>query len=183
VLDPSFLQSVNVSILPNADATYDLGSSSYRWRYGYFANGIISNGIFKRYGTIPYDVMFVDSTNYEWYLRVTGSEAIEFDTYDKGAASRIWAIFSLWPDGSKIYWKGNVGNHILPSADNTYDLGSSSYRWANIYCVNLYASSLVQVGDLAFKNKWRFTEDDKHGLILISPEGKKYRLKLEEIAA
>jgi len=32
VLDPSFLQDVNVNILPRADNTYDLGSSSLRWR-------------------------------------------------------------------------------------------------------------------------------------------------------
>jgi len=32
VLDPSFLNAVNTSVQPVADNTYDLGSSSYRWR-------------------------------------------------------------------------------------------------------------------------------------------------------
>jgi hypothetical protein len=32
VLDPSFLNAVNTSIIPVADNTYDLGSSSYRWK-------------------------------------------------------------------------------------------------------------------------------------------------------
>jgi len=32
VLDPSFLQDVNVSILPRTDNAYDLGSSTLRWR-------------------------------------------------------------------------------------------------------------------------------------------------------
>ncbi len=35
VLDSGFLQSVNVSILPSADNTYDIGSSTYRWRRVY----------------------------------------------------------------------------------------------------------------------------------------------------
>ena len=32
MLDPSFLQDVNVSVLPRADNTYDIGSSTRRWR-------------------------------------------------------------------------------------------------------------------------------------------------------
>ena len=26
----------------------------------------------------------------------------------------------------------------LPDADNTYDLGNDSYRWRNVYAVNIY---------------------------------------------
>ena len=32
VLDPGFLQAVNVNMLPATDNTYDLGSGSLRWR-------------------------------------------------------------------------------------------------------------------------------------------------------
>jgi len=39
----------------------------------------------------------------------------------------------------------------------------------------------VTVSDLVMKNFWRFTEDIKFGVILKSPEGIKYRLKLERI--
>ncbi len=31
------------------------------------------------------------------------------------------------------------------------------------------------------KNGWRITEDEKHGVALLSPKGEKYRLKLEKI--
>ena len=37
MLDPSFLQDVNTSILPRADNAYDLGSSDKRWRDLYVA--------------------------------------------------------------------------------------------------------------------------------------------------
>ena len=49
---------------------------------------------------------------------------------------------------------------ILPQADNTYDLGSSSYRWANVYCVNLY------YGDAILQNGWKITEKDENGNII-----------------
>jgi hypothetical protein len=32
VLDPGFLQAVNVDVLPASDNAYDLGNSSLRWR-------------------------------------------------------------------------------------------------------------------------------------------------------
>ena len=104
--------------------------------------------------------------------------------------------FAIGDNGVKS-WKS-----IIPSSDNAYDLGSSSYRWANVYGVNVYASSVysgllrgtdvyasnvyasakVKVGDLEFENKWKFTEHPKYGIVLVSPKGKKYRLVLEEIA-
>jgi len=39
----------------------------------------------------------------------------------------------------------------------------------------------VNVGDLRFANGWVLTEDDKYGLIFITPSGKKYAIKLIEI--
>jgi len=30
--------------------------------------------------------------------------------------------------------------NILPASDNTYDLGSSSYRWRNVYVVTIYGA-------------------------------------------
>ena len=64
---------------------------------------------------------------------------------------------------------------VLPSADNTKDLGSSSQRWAEVHCVNLYS------GDIYLLNEWKITEDEKYGVVLVSPSGKRYRFKLEEI--
>jgi hypothetical protein len=39
----------------------------------------------------------------------------------------------------------------------------------------------VSVGDLKFKNGWRITEDERYGLVLISPSGRKFRLMLEVV--
>lgn len=96
--------------------------------------------------------------------------------------------YALWVNGYTVidaYRKlGNIAGvkqTLTPDADNTYDLGSDTLRWANIYAVNIYASTLVRVGDLVFSNSWRISEDERHGLVLISPDGRKYRFKLEEI--
>jgi hypothetical protein len=46
---------------------------------------------------------------------------------------------------------------------------------------NATVKGTLSVGDLEFKNGWRIAEDEAHGLILISPSGKKYRLMLEAV--
>jgi len=44
VLDPGFLQDVNVSILPRSDATYDLGSLTNKWKNLYLSGDVYVGG-------------------------------------------------------------------------------------------------------------------------------------------
>jgi hypothetical protein len=39
----------------------------------------------------------------------------------------------------------------------------------------------VSVGDLEFRNGWRIAEDERYGLVLISPSGRKFKFALEAI--
>ncbi|MBA7716149.1 hypothetical protein ES703_125214 [subsurface metagenome] len=36
--------------------------------------------------------------------------------------------------------------------------------------------AVVNVGDIGFKNGFRLTEDKKYGVVLVSPQGRKYRM-------
>jgi len=85
------------------------------------------------------------------------------------------------PGGSDALFPANF--HINPASDNTYDLGTTSLRWRNIRAVNIYASNIVQVGDLVFKNGWRISEHEEYGLVLVSPDGKMYKIQLEEVGS
>jgi len=217
VLDPSFLNAVNTSILPVGDNTYDLGSSSYRWRnlelagYGNMSSLRISGteviDSSRNLKNVYADASIITSGVFD-VARIPGLDAskIVSGVFDVARIpdiprSKIPDFFSapFWgnipdkpstfppsahasthkPGGSDALFPSDY--NILPSADNTYSLGSSSYRWANVYAVNAYISSLVQVGDLTFANGWRITEDPGHGLVIINNEGKKYKLVLEEV--
>jgi hypothetical protein len=103
VLDPSFLNAVNTSIIPVADNTYDLGSSSYRWRNIYLAGSLNLSGALN-----------VGS------LQIGGTTVIDSNRVLQNIAS--------------------VAQSLVPSADNSYDLGSSSYRWRNVYAVSVYGA-------------------------------------------
>ena len=93
----------------------------------------------------------------------------------------------------RVYYQGNVRSRVtfpiakeildtlyVPYTGAKYDLDLGGKNISNVG--SLSVSNQITVGDLTFKNGWRFTEDSKYGLILISPEGKKYKLKLEEVS-
>jgi hypothetical protein len=103
VLDPSFLNAVNADVLPASDNTYDLGSSTYRWRNLYLAGSLNLSGTLN-----------VGS------LQVGGTTVID--------SNRVLQNIS------------SVAQSLVPSADNSYDLGSSSYRWRSIYAVGVYGA-------------------------------------------
>jgi hypothetical protein len=46
---------------------------------------------------------------------------------------------------------------------------------------NAVVKGTLSVGDIEFKNGWRIVEDEKHGLLLVSPTGKRYRFVLQEV--
>ena len=46
---------------------------------------------------------------------------------------------------------------------------------------NATVKGTLSVGDIEFKNGWRIVEDERHGLLLISPSGRKYRFTLQEV--
>ena len=66
-----------------------------------------------------------------------------------------------------------AGGDVLPNADNTRNLGSSSKRWANVY-----------TGDLHLKNDrgdWTILEEADYLCVVNNATGKKFKMMLQEI--
>jgi len=176
------------SLRPSSTNTYDLGSSSYKWRNVYLHHLNFANQIRDDYIKL-WDYYLIGIRSYTWFAQ--SDQRFQFKSREANNSDypEIFQLlrsdesvaFGVRYDGA-ITTFGGFGTHVLPISDNAYDLGSSSYRWANVYGVNIYASAKVRVGDLEFENKWKFTEHPKYGIVLVSPKGKKYRLVLEEIA-
>jgi len=74
-----------------------------------------------------------------------------------------------------VNFTGYISSDFIPSADNTYSLGSSSYRWANLY------AATTSVGDLLFGNEFRITESTStlQSLIFKNQKGEKI-MELDE---
>ena len=99
-------------------------------------------------------------------------DAVSGDLQIKDGGSSICVVRS---DGFQMY------QGIYPAADNTYDLGKSSYRWKDLF-----------VGDAHFSNKgssndvdgtwgdWTLQEGESKIFMINNRTGKKYSLKMEE---
>ena len=74
--------------------------------------------------------------------------------------------------------------HFKPSADATYDLGSSTLAWRNVYTNDLHLSNEGQEEGNSVdgtKGNWTIQEGEEHLYIINNKSGKKYKFALEEI--
>ena len=77
-----------------------------------------------------------------------------------------------------------VTGHVLPGADDTYDLGASGNVWANIYTGDLNLSNMnkEQGNDVdGTKGNWTIQEGDENLFLLNNKSGKKYKFNLTEV--
>lgn len=72
-----------------------------------------------------------------------GKVVIESGAVEIGANANGGAVYISAHNGAELEWNEDLsaGCNILPSADETYDLGSTSYYWDDIYAANCLAST------------------------------------------
>ena len=81
---------------------------------------------------------------------------------------------------------GNVRSHtnLLPSANNSYNLGSTSLRWANLYTNDLHLSNVGKEGGNEIDGTtgdWTIQEGEENLYIINHKNGKKFKIDLTEI--
>lgn len=75
-----------------------------------------------------------------------------------------------------------LGN-VIPSANTTWDLGSPTARWNNIYTGDLHLSNEGREGNLVdgTKGNWTVQEGETDLYLINNKSGKKYKFSLEEV--
>jgi len=77
-----------------------------------------------------------------------------------------------------------INSSITPSQSNTYDLGSTSFRWKNIYTTDLQLSNMErEVGNEVDGTRGNWTlQEGKDDLYIINRlNGKHYKINLQEV--
>ena len=104
------------SLIPDADNTYDLGISTNEWRNLYID------------GTAQVDTLQVDeSATIAANLTVTGNATITTNLTVNGNTTLGNA------DTDTVTVTADVASNLIPSADNTYDLGATGSEWKDLY--------------------------------------------------
>ena len=77
----------------------------------------------------------------------------------------------------------NYSGHFEPAANNTYDLGTSSYRWRNIYTNDLHLSNEGHSNEVdGTWGDWTIQEGDSDLFLKNNRSGKKYKFNLTEVS-
>jgi hypothetical protein len=110
---------------PSSTNAYDLGSSALRWRNLYASNGIFANVSSTNIDALGY----VSTTNlYVNGSLITGATPTLQQVTDQGYVTT-----------NPIRFAGaSSTGHILPVTTLTYDLGSSSNRWKDLWVSSTY---------------------------------------------
>ena len=75
-----------------------------------------------------------------------------------------------------------VGN-ILPAADDTNDIGSSTLRWKNIHSMDLQLNNEGSKNDVdGTWGNWTIQEGETDLFLLNNRSGKKYKFNLTEVS-
>jgi hypothetical protein len=73
--------------------------------------------------------------------------------------------------------------HALPGADNSYDLGSSSKRWRNVYTTDLKLSNEGKTNDVdGTWGDWTLQEGENDIFMINNRSGKKFKTKMAEVS-
>ena len=77
----------------------------------------------------------------------------------------------------------NTSGHLLPGQNNTYDLGSSSRRWRNVYTGDLQLSNEGHTNDVdGTWGNWTIQEGESDLFLKNNRSGKKYKFNLTEVS-
>lgn len=123
------------TLLPGANNTYDLGSSTLKWRGAYFG-GTVNVG----------DELYVAADSYLHYVEINGGLDVVGNLstpYVTSASNPGNNWISLDDDdsigfhlGETIAYFNSAG--LMPAESGSYDLGSTSLRWGDLYVNGAY---------------------------------------------
>ena len=73
--------------------------------------------------------------------------------------------------------------HFLPEADNAYNNGNASFRWANLYTSDAHFSNINTGGNDVdgSEGNWTMQEGENDMFLINNLTGKKFKFKLEEV--
>ena len=124
------------TLLPSADGTYDLGSTSLEWQNLYIdgtanidslvADTADINGGTLRNVTADINGGTIDATA----IGGTTPAAGAFTTLSASGAATLSSTLAVTGTTTPT---GGFAADVLPSADGTYDLGSTSLEWQNLW--------------------------------------------------
>ena len=200
------ITNTNLLILEQAIGGYDaVGLNATTGATLTFSNGVLSNGknqVLRLTGTITtaVNVTIPDSIEKTYLVEnaTTGAFTVTFKT-----TSGTGATWSTTDKGYKILYSdgtnvvditadlGDISSgaitatgHVLPGANDTYDLGAVGNVWRNIYTGDLHLSNkFKEKGNIVdgTKGNWTLQEGESDIFMINNISGEKFKINLSKI--
>ena len=113
----------------------------------------------------------------------------DFEIYFDGTSANLKAIspvqnVNIWTEGTSKYQF--TDGSFRPLANNTYDLGTSSLRWRNLYTQDLQLSNEAKKDEGGNDvdgtwGDWTLQEGENDIFMINNRNGKKYKINLTEV--
>jgi len=162
---------------------------------GWFRNNGSSNGLYNQSTTQHW---YSDNDDYWNVAGGSGANAILFRDEHAGTvrgyvysnnSSNIGFLnsggsWSLRCDDSRNTW---FSGEVTPDSNNSHDLGTSSYRWANLYVNDLQLSNEAKKEEGGNDvdgtwGDWTLQEGEENIFMINNRSGKKYKMALQEVS-
>ena len=121
-------------------------------------------------------------------LYITGDDIIiqNNDTSENIAKFIENSYVSFYFDNSQKFYTQSYGcvcaGDFKPESNNTYNLGDSSYRWANLYVNDMHFSNEGKSNSVdGTWGDWTLQEGDENIFMINNRTGKKYKMGLQEV--
>ena len=129
-------------------------------------------------GTSPH-MYFSHSSGYGMHINTYNTSG---SIYALELNSSAKVLFQVFNDGSTI-----VGGTMRPGATNSYDLGTTSARWRNVYTQDLQLSNEAKKDEGGNDvdgtwGDWTLQEGESDVYMINNRSGKKFRIKMEEVS-
>jgi len=100
-----------------------------------------------------------------WSASENGAALLFYTTDGNASQSEVLRL-----DSDKL---ATFSGHVNPGSDNSLNLGSAAYRWANVYTADLHLKN--DRGD------WTIVEEEDYICVVNNKTNKRYKMMLEEV--
>ena len=110
---------------------------------------------------------------------------MHINTYNTDASTYALELNSNAKELLKVYNDGNskFGGTVYPASNNSYDLGTSSLRWRNVYTNDLNLSNEGGTNDVdGTWGNYTIQEGESDLFLINNRSGKKYKFNLTEVS-
>ena len=200
------ITNTNLLILEQAIGGYDaVGLNATTGATLTFSNGVLSNGknqVLRLTGTITTNVNVVipDSIEKTYLVENATSGAFTVTFKTTSGTGATWSTTDkgykiLYSDGTNIVDitadLGDISSgaitatgHIIPGANDTYDLGTTVAVWQNLYTGDLHLSNQAKKqGNVVdgTRGNWTLQEGENDIFMINNISGEKFKINLSKI--